>query len=62
MNAPLNHNPYGSSGRALTIVTEDLASQGIWHPRVKFPGDIGTPPGILASPFFTREYSIPNHF
>ena len=33
-------------------VTGDMASQGIWHPRVKFPRDFGIPTGNLAPPRF----------
>ena len=35
-----------------TGVTGDMASQGIWHPRVKFPRDFGIPTGNLAPPRF----------
>ena len=33
-----------------TGVTEDMASRGIWHPRVKFSRDNCTPLGKMASP------------
>ena len=35
------------SGRSGVI--GNLASRGIWHPRVKFPREYGIPPGNLAS-------------
>ena len=35
-----------------TGVTGNMVSQGIWHPRVKFPRDFGIFTGILASPRF----------
>ena len=33
-------------------ITGNMVSQGIWHPRVKFPRDFGIPTGNLAPPRF----------
>ena len=43
---------FGTSDDMVSGVTGDMASQGIWHPRVKFPRDFGIPKGNLASPRF----------
>ena len=31
-------------------LSRNIVSQGIWHPRVKFPRDFGIPTGNLAPP------------